>query len=264
MSVTATTNPLPHPVLMLTYHTTPAQLDLTRQAIRSVLAQDCGPLDFHLEDDGSTVEPEFWELLGEYPRHPDTTFTWNHRPQNDSPIAVLNQLLDRMFRQQSRPYVFIVNNDVLLPPNCFSQFLRWPRGIVCATDIEQQALPPLADPPVDAKPVAEIIPMTVSLLRRWVWEAVVARDGYFFDEGYFCYAADCDLALRVTACGIRGLLLDIPFWHFGSASHKLATPEIAKSVTDRADQDRAYFAQKYGFPVNSWQYGQVVQDLNLR
>ena len=260
-STSHSVNPL-HPVLMLVYNTTSAQLDLTRKSIASVLAQDIGPLDFRVEDDGSSQETEDWlaaEGWREFPCHPDTRFTWYRRPRNESPIAILNELFARVF--QSFPYVLIVNNDAIIPANTYSQFLRWPRGIVCATDIGQQDLPAET---CEAKPVAEIMPMTVSLLRRWAWEAVLARDGYFFDEGFFCYAADCDLALRVTACGIRGLMLDLPFYHYGSGSHRLATEEVSRAINETADRDRARFARKYGFPVDSWQYGQIVHDLNLR
>jgi len=58
---------------------------------------------------------------------------------------------------------------------------------------------------------------------------VVAEYGYFLDEGFWFYGSDCDLALRMAALGIRGVQLDLPYWHYGSASWKKA-PETEKQM----------------------------------
>ena len=39
---------------------------------------------------------------------------------------------------------------------------------------------------------------------------------------YASTGTDCDLALRMVRCGIVGVQLDIQYFHYGSASHRLA------------------------------------------
>ena len=84
-----------------------------------------------------------------------------------------------------------------------------------------------------ARAVSENTPMAVMMTRRWVYDALVVKDGYFFDEGFFNYASDCDLALRLAACGIRGVQLDMQYYHYGSASHRLAPPESGAAQRTR-------------------------------
>ena len=57
--------------------------------------------------------------------------------------------------------------------------------------------------------------MAVMLTRKWAYDALIAKDGFFLDEGFFMYASDCDMALRMASCGIRGVQLDVPYWHYG-------------------------------------------------
>ena len=242
------------PVLMTIYNTTSAQLDLTKQAIKSVLAQDVGPLLVHIEDDGSAPETcEWFESAGwlEFEHHPETLVNWRRREKNISPMKITNELLPQLFRVY--PYVFLVGSDVILPPNCFSEFLKWPRGVVTGVDIGQNM--PDTHP---GKPVSEGMLMNVMLLRKWAWEALIAKDGYFYDPNIIFYVSDCDLAIRFAACGIRGIQLDTPYWHYGSATHRLAAPGIGKSITDQADKDRQYFKEKWGFACDSPEYGKQV------
>jgi len=84
--------------------------------------------------------------------------------------------------------------------------LKWPRGFVCASDNGHAE--PIVRP---ATAVSENTPMAVMLVRRWAHDAVKSHSGYLFDEGFVHYASDCDLALRMASCGIRGVQLDIPF-----------------------------------------------------
>jgi GT2 family glycosyltransferase len=244
-----------NPVLMIAYN----NLELTKKAVASVFAQDI-PVDFYLEDNGSTDGTEEWLGSGgalEFPRSEGTLFSWHRRNINESPIRIANEYSARIFR--SYPYLLGVPNDVRLPSNCYSELLRWPRGFVCASDNGQN------EP--DCRPgraVSENTPMAVMLTRKWAYDAIVAKDGYFFDEGYFMYASDCDMALRMAACGIRGVQLDIPYWHYGSASHRLAPQEEGDRMRIQANEDRAYFERKWGFKVDSLEYGKRPSDINFR
>lgn len=230
-----------NPVLMIAYN----NLELTKNAVASVLAQDI-PVDLHFVDNGSTDGT--WEWISEQPIK-----SANRYPENVSPLKIANAFAARLLAES--PYLLGVPNDVRLPPNCYRELLRWPRGFVCATDNGQ------VEPDIrTGRAVSENTPMAVMLTRRWAYDAIVSRDGYFLDEGYFHYASDCDLALRMASCGIHGVQLDIPYWHFGSASLKLSAHR--REMEMQADRDRSYFQRKWGFKVDSLEYGKVASDPN--
>ena len=171
---------------------------------------------------------------------------------------IWNEALGRLFGavDSPYPYVLLVSSDVALPTNFYSEVLRWPRGVVTGAD-NGQVMPP--DPLPPASPISEDMPMNVMLLRKWAYDALVARDGYFYDEGIFFYTSDCDLAVRFAQCGIRGVQLNAHYWHFGSASHRLAPADISHKINEQAERDRKYFEQKHGFACTSWEYGKVVR-----
>jgi hypothetical protein len=68
----------------------------------------------------------------------------------------------------------------------------------------------------------------------------------------------------MAACGIRGVQLNLPYFHHGSASWRQASPYVAKAITDQADVDRATFERKWGFRVDDERYGECARDINFR
>jgi GT2 family glycosyltransferase len=112
--------------------------------------------------------------------------------------------------------------------------------------------------------VNECTPMAVMLLRRWCYDALLARDGFFFDPRFFHYGSDCDFALRLASCGIRGVQLDVQYYHEGSATLKMAPPEERRKMDRQADVDRLKFIEKWGFPVTAYEYGACAADINFR
>lgn len=244
---------------MTMYNRVPEQLALTKDAFASVLTQDIGPLDIWLLNNGSTEPTREWLAtlpaeLGEHRIHVINV------QDNRSPVALLNSLNDTLFGSYRYEYVLGVPNDVVLPTNLYREMLRWPRGFVTASETGENP-PPRVE---SAQAVSENTPMAVMLIRRWAWDAIMSRDGYFFDPGYFCYASDCDLALRMASCGIRGVQLDIPFYHFGSGHWRMLPEQDGRRETDKADVDRAYFERKWGFACDSLEYGRCATDPNFR
>jgi GT2 family glycosyltransferase len=242
-------------VLMLCYNQTPEQLELTKDALASVLYQDA-PSDIFVVDNGST-DGETWKLLDSMRESGLKIF---RNPYNVSPIMVANVWSKVLFEDRDYDSILGIANDVILPPNLLSEMLKCPRGIVTASQMEDRGFPLFES----ARAVSENTPMAVMLTRRWVYDALVAKDGYFFDEGFFNYASDCDLALRLAVCGIRGVQLDMQYYHYGSASHRLAPPESGAAQRHQADADRAYFEKKWGFRVDSLEYGHRPADPNFR
>lgn len=228
-------------------------LELTKAAVDSALNQDI-PVRLHIVNNGSTDGTEQWisDLI---------TFCPNvsaiHYSENLSPCKVANTWLGELLEYHE--HLLSIPNDVRIPSNCYSEMLRWPRGFISASDNGHNE-PFLRT----ATAVSENTPFAVMLVRRWAYQAVVAKDGYFMDEGFVHYASDCDLALRIASCGIRGVQLDIPFWHYGSASWRLAPLEEQQAMLRQADRDRDYFERKWGFRVEDARYGQSAADINFR
>lgn len=250
-------------VAMLVFDSTDAQFQLTKAAVMSVLNQDI-PVHFWIVDNGSTYEPtrEWLDDIAEKNRHRVITI---HNSINLSPVLATNELFDHIFRTIDCDYVLGCPNDISLPTDFYAQLLKWPRGIVTAsmTDVK-----PLSPEHVGVQhevfAVSECTPLAVALIRRWAWQALVDKDEFFLDPRYEFYCSDCDLALRMAACGIRGIQLSIPYYHFCSASHRLAADGVGKSITDRADIDREVFLQKWGFGVSDEAYGIACGNINFR
>lgn len=240
------------PVLMTMFNQCDAQLALSKLALDSVLAQD-SPVEIHVINNGSTPPTREW-LAQQYG-------VWAiHYDHNQSPVRVANTFLHWAFDECQHPAVLLVPNDVILPPNLLREMLRWPRGIVTASPTSERDFPAFAT----SQAVSENTPMSAMLLRRWVWDAIMQRDGHFFDESYFHFASDCDLALRIASCGIRGIQLDMQYYHYSSASHRLLDADAASRACQQADRDRATFRAKWGFAVTDLEYGQRAQDINFK
>ena len=247
-----------NPILLITFN----NVELTKKAVESALEQDVeGGVELVIINNGSTDSTRQW--LSDL-----ATFCKNVTPvhlERNEPVAkVSNAFLAQLFK--ASPHVLGMPNDVVLHRSLYREFLQWPRGLVTGSEIKDKAvyddyiqkqMPPLAA-------VSENTPMAVILVRRWVYEALIAKDGMFFDERFIHYASDCDLALRVASCGIHGVQLNTPYWHYGSASVRLADPFHLERIRMTADEDRARFVAKWGFRVDSLEYGQSPQDLNFR
>jgi GT2 family glycosyltransferase len=235
-----------NPVLMFAYN----NWEMTRDAVESVFRQDI-PVGLTVINNGSTDGTrDYLDSIVE------GSFTAIHIPENQSPIRLTNDYLRTTL--SSHEYMLGMANDVILPPNLYRLMLEWPRGFVCASQTGDRDF---VSPP-ECRAVGETTPMAVMMIRRWAYGAICALDGHFFDEGFFHYASDCDMALRMAACGIRGVQLSIPYWHHGSAALKTSTRRREMEI--QADRDRDYFERKWGFACTSLEYGQVASDPNWR
>lgn len=244
-----------NPIVVTCYQ----NLEMSKKAVQSALNQDVLDLMVNVVDNGSTDGTREWmhsNNAGE-PKHNSILYDCNV-----APTRLANDTLFRFFELCSYDHVLVMPNDAILPRNMYREMLKWPRGIVTASQYSDESIPmPEVE---DVVAVSENTPMAVMLIRRWCYEAVMAKDGYFLDEGMFHYASDCDLALRVASCGIRGVQLDIQYFHFGSASWRTLDPEQQRAAQLQADKDREYFQKKWGFAVNDLEYGQRAQDLNFK
>lgn len=246
---------------MLVFNTTDAQLELTKEAVASVLDQDI-PTVLWIVNNGSTAPTGVW-LDGLLEQHPERVVVWT-LPVNTSPVHVTNNMFRFIFGKSECDYILGVPNDVVLPRHFYRELLKWPRGIVTASQTQDKEAVHFDKGERTVAAVSECTPMAVALIRSWVHSALVEKDGYFLDPRFNFYCSDCDLALRIAACGIRGVQLNLSYYHFCSASHRLADPVIGKRITDQAYIDRASFERKWSFSVDAPEYGQACGDINFR
>lgn len=236
-------------------------LEMTKQALASAMAQDIPDLEIMVYNNGSTDGTGDWLESREWDEGKCEVEYVSH-PVNYRPTHLCNVLLDDEFRAPSPPenHILCMPNDVVIPPNLYSQMLRWPRGMVTASETKENPPPFMAK----SHAVSECTPMALLLLRRWCYDAVMAHSGYFMDEKFVHYASDCDLALRMASCGIHGLQIDTQFYHYGSATLRKAPEADRHRMNREADQDREYFKQKWGFAVDAYEYGAAARDVNFR
>jgi GT2 family glycosyltransferase len=234
-------------------------LEMTKQALKSAMAQDAPDLCIMVYSNGSTDGTGEWLQSREW-EDGKTEVEYVNHPVNYRPTHLINALLENTFLMDRPHHVLCMPNDVVLPPNLYSEMLRWPRGMVTASETKENPPPYMAA----SNAVSECTPMALLLIRKWCYDAVMAHSGYFMDEKFVHYASDCDLALRMASCGIRGLQLDTQFYHYGSATWKLAPEADKQRMLREADQDREYFKQKWGFACDAYEYGAAARDVNFR
>lgn len=247
-----------HAVFMLAYNTTPEQLALTKESVTSILGQDIGDICLHLIDNGSDDDG----ATSDYFLSVQDAFAGvvvTRIKENQSPLKIANTTLKNLYLAGYKK-VLGAANDVVLPSNLYRLMAEWPRGFVAASMTGDRNHPRFET----SSGMNECTPMAVLMTRKWAFDALVAKDGHFFDEGYFHYASDCDLALRMCACGIHGVQLDVQYYHAGSSSWRMAKTEVATKINQQADRDRDYFAKKWGFSVGDERYSKAASDINFR
>lgn len=243
-----------NPIMMLAYN----QVDLTEKAIRSCLDQDIDELHVRVTDNGSTDGTD--ALLKKIDGSEPYCFSYTSNQKNVSPSQVSNEMLSVLFDTYECDQVLCVANDVVLAPNMYRLMNECPRGFVTASMTDQVDFPHTNT----TRAVSECTPMPVLLIRRWAYDALVARDGYFLDEGFWLYASDCDLAVRMASLGIHGVQLDVNYWHHGSATWRRAPAEESRAMLQQADRDRDYFERKWGWRVDDPRYSLACSDINFR
>lgn len=231
-------------VLMTVYDQTGLQTPITKDAYNSLLAQDI-PVEIHVIDNGSTsIDTLKW--LKDIPNVIRV-------PINRSPLGLMNSALKTLFIKHD--HVLGVPNDIIAPPNLYRRLLEWPHGIVTPGMHGE-------NPPVVMDDITRIhgdVHLSAALIRESAYDVLLAQDGYFFDEGFFMYASDCDLKVRLAKAQVPTAQLDLLCWHYGGASHRLALR--AQDVYKQADTDREYFLKKWGFAIGSPEFTAWIEKL---
>lgn len=219
-----------NPVVMLVRNA----LQLTKNAVRSVMEQDIPTLLHVVDNDSQDGTTEF---LQSCVAHLET-----FRP----PLGVSsgwNFAIVNAFRQAD--HVLVVNNDVVLRPDTYRSLLEDGGEFVTAVSVDNLkgiegnwAKAPRPHPD-----------FSCFMLRKSVWDKVGA-----FDETMRLYASDADYHVRMHKAGIEAYTIGIPFFHYASGTLKSATAGEKASISEQADKDRYTFELKWGCKVGSKQY----------
>ena len=76
-----------------------------------------------------------------------------------------------------------------------------------------------------------------------------------FDENFKrAFVEDGDYHTRMHAAGVHAECLELPFYHYGSATVKHCDFKERQAIQKQAELNRQYFAKKYGFAMASEDY----------
>ncbi len=218
-------------IVVVNYNTSAFSLDCLRSVLTSA---EPPPLTLLLVDSGSS-EAEL-ELLHRDPLFADPRLRLLEMGHNAGFAACCNRGIAELLAEPLIGHVLLLNNDAVLEPEGLSALLE--------TAVAEPAADMIAgrmqrfDRPaeVDSLGIALYASLLASnrmttedrllgptgglaLYTRRLLEALQAAHGHRFDERFFCYAEDTDLAMRARLLGFEAAYCDRPVArHRGQAS----------------------------------------------
>ncbi len=178
---------------------------------------------------------------------------------------------NQAFKQTSAPFFAIINQDMMLEPNCLEALVstiehnqtvgavapamyRW--DFNKGSDDKTSSVDTYGLKVFRNRRVVDMVEMPASdtifgvsgalaLFRRSAINMVVFADGTFFDEQYFMYKEDVDLAFRLAAAGFVSKLVP------SAKAYHDRTAAGAKDVTDTAalknKQTQSEYVKRYSY-----------------
>ncbi len=168
----------------------------------------------------------------------------------DSVAGCWNRALRWLFIEKGLPHALFINNDAMLRPDAY----RWlvADGGLFVTCVGKRD-PACVEPPIIAPDPASKRPhpdFSCYLIRRECFDRV----GEFDENFKRGFLEDGDMHVRLHKAGIRAECLELPFYHYGSATVKNCDNKERRAIQKQADLNRKYFAEKWGFEMASEQY----------
>jgi GT2 family glycosyltransferase len=224
--------PSMNPVLMLCRNS----LELTKNAIRTVLEQDIPVALYVIDNDSTDGTAEF--ILE------NRIKGWRMTPAKGV-SASWNFGLDYFFNTAMCRQVLVINNDVELRPDTYKELIFDGGPFVTAVSVgDPKQLE--WDGRIRKRPHPDF---SCFLIRKQVWQKVGP-----FDESMLLYASDGDYHLRMHNAGIEACTIGIPFYHYASGTLKNATEEERRAIEKQANADRDTFHKKWGVSIGSVEY----------
>jgi hypothetical protein len=162
----------------------------------------------------------------------------------------------------------VCNNDIIARPDALKWLIADGGGFVtCVGSNDPEKIKPIPGAFYQENPSTEIIPNPIYLppdpskkrphpdfsfylIRKWAYEKIGKFDECFAGA----FAEDGSYHLRMHRAGVKAEALELPFYHYGSATVKLCDPKERKRIQVQADRNRAMFKAMYGFELGSPEY----------
>jgi len=205
----------------------------TRACVVSVLADGIADLRIHLLDNGSGAEQV--AALAELARVHDPRIVFEASAENIGFAAGMNRLLRAALADPAVDQLLLLNSDALPSPGAVAA-LRARIDLATRTDMVAANMRRAQDGAADSLGITLYRSTLASnrkrddeillgpsggcaLLTRRLLEDLLAAHGEWFDEAFFCYAEDTDLAVRARWLGYQaGYAADAVVRHEGSLS----------------------------------------------
>jgi len=230
-------------------------LNLTRNAVKTFLAQRIGNVKVLLIDDDSTDGTLNWAWGKE-------GVTAIPRFEHSGVAAMWNLGLGLIFPNED--YALVCNNDVELRPDTYGWLVADGGGFVTAVGsndrekikpaIYEAGLPGhpkmltrYPDPVADPRPHPDF---SCFLIRKTAYDKVGA-----FDENFkVAFCEDWDYHVRLHQAGIDAHCIDLPFLHLSSQTVRNSSPEERERIYAQARKNREYFREKWGVEGGTDEY----------
>lgn len=225
--------------------------EMTEAAIGDLLVQSV-PTKILIVNQG--VDDAFrshLERLSE--QDPARIFLWHHQPPLPSLSATWNLALDTIW-QTGGNIALVVNNDVRLHPDMvlvLTSELRRKRALfVSAVGVRKDQFDP--NVPLSFGDTHGGPDFSCFLIARECHQA------FRFDEAFipaFCEDLDYHRRLMLAGEGKRIFSVNVPYLHLASQTLALVGGQEAERIRRQIEsQSRAYYAKKWGGPVNHERY----------
>lgn len=248
---------------------------LTMAAISDILAQSV-PIRLLVVNQG--VETGFRRRLEQIAeQNPEQVLVWSHDPPLPSLSASWNAAL-RFVWACGGTDAFVVNNDIRIRPKTYEHL----RGVLGHTDLlfvscvgvtqEQYEAYDGSEQGWLSAPDRSGLGHVLSLGGpdfSCYMITKTAHEAFAFDEGFapaFCEDLDYHRRWLLNGWGSRIGSINLPYWHVGGGSNtlKTMTPEARAAHEARIGASRAYYAKKWGGPVNAERYTIEFQETSAQ
>lgn len=197
---------------------------------------------------------------------PDRVLVWSHQPPLPALAATWNRALDFVWAVGGEE-ALVVNNDVRLSRGTvwgLQTILRRARALfVSAVGVTAEQFDPQAETVVTTYFDAEEDRETTAAMKggpdfSCFLISKECHDRFRFDEGFipaFCEDLDYHRRLMLAGEGARIFSVNLPYLHYASNTLKTFGEVEASRIRALIEkQSRAYYAKKWGGPVNAETY----------
>jgi hypothetical protein len=224
--------------------------EMTEAALSDLLAQSV-PVRVLIINQG--VDDAFRDRLERLAEQDHRIFVWHHQPPLPSLSASWNLALDTIWHSGGK-VALVVNNDVRLRPEMIAvlhdELVRQDALFVSAVGVAEADWRP--GTVWDPRPLSDHGGPDFScfMISR------TCHQNYRFDERFipaFCEDLDYHRRLLLGGDGSRIFSVNLPYLHLASQTLKggyLPEAEVARIQRAIETQSRAYYAKKWGGPVN--------------